>query len=111
MDDKAHPTGLPLKAEQTFFDDPAVDRLLAMVMTLAAELHATKDRLAALESLLAASGTLDRAALDRFAPTAEQKAEFDAEREAFVHDLMSCALGREVSLGSPEEGVEMFNKD
>ena len=35
-----HPTGLPFKPEQTFFKDPATDRLLAMVMTLAADRQA-----------------------------------------------------------------------
>ena len=106
-----HPTGLPFKAEQTFFADPAVDRLLAMVMTLAAELHVAKDRLATLEMVLEKSGTLPKDALDRFAPSVEEKARLDAERQAFVAELMACTLGREVSLGAPEEGVGRFNRD
>lgn len=111
MSEMRHPTGLPFKAEQTFFGDPAIDRLLAMVMTLAAELHVAKDRLATLEAVLEKSGALAPGALDRFAPSAEEKARLDAERQAFVAELMACTLGREVSLGAPEEGVGKFDRD
>lgn len=106
-----HPTGLPYKPEQTFFADPATDRLLAMVMTLAAELHVTRDRLATLEMVLEASGTLAPGALDRFTPGPEQAARLDAARRAFADELMRCTLGREVSLGAPEEGVGRFDRD
>lgn len=111
MNQMHHPTGLPYKAEQTFFDDPANDRLLAMVMTLAAELHVTKDRLSCLEALLEKSGTLEKGALDGFVPSEDEKARLDADRKAFVAELMAATLGREVSLGAPEEGVDKFNRD
>ena len=39
-------------AEQTFFDDPALDIAVAMIMTLATELQVTRDRLRSLEVLL-----------------------------------------------------------
>lgn len=106
-----HPTGLPFKPEQTFFGDPATDRLLAMVMTLAAELHVARDRMATLEMLLEKSGTLAPGALDRFTPTPEEAAKLDAERKAFAAELMQCTLGLEVSLGAPEEGVGQFDRD
>lgn len=107
---KAHPTGLPLKAEQTFFDDPAIDRLLAMVMTLAAELHVTRDRLACLEMLLESGQHVTRAALDGFQPTPEQAERLEAARKALSSELMACTLGVEASLGAPEEGVEKFDR-
>jgi hypothetical protein len=111
MKHASHPTGLPLQPEQVFFKDPAIDRLLAMVMSLAAELHVTKDRLATLEMTLEKSGTLASGALDGFVPNAEQADRLKAERESFAHVLMQCTLGREVSLGAPEDVVERFNKD
>ena len=106
-----HPTGLPPKPEQTFFEDPATDRLLAMVMTLAAELHVTRDRLACLEAVLEEQGALRPGALDGFRPTPAQAARLDEERRAFVAELMRCTLGVEVSLGAPEDGVDKFNRD
>ncbi|MCC6007133.1 MAG: hypothetical protein JJU40_05610 [Rhodobacteraceae bacterium] len=105
-----HPTGLPFKPEQTFFADPSTDRLLAMVMTLAAELHVTRDRLATLEMMLERAGQLAPGALDVFTPTPEEKARLDAERQAFASELMQCTLGQEVSLGAPEERVDKFNR-
>jgi hypothetical protein len=107
----AHPTGLPLKAEQTFFDDPAIDRLLSMVMTLAAELHVTRDRLACLEMLLESGQPVTREALDRFQPSDAQKETLDAARRALSSELMFCTMGIEASLGAPEEGVDKFNRN
>lgn len=105
-----HPTGLPLKAEQTFFQDPAIDRLMAMVMTLAAELHVTRDRLAVMEMMLEQGQPITPAALDTFRPDPAQKERLDAARTALSNALMSCAMGVEVSLGAPEEGVAKFDK-
>jgi hypothetical protein len=107
----AHPTGLPLKPEQTFFDDPAIDRLLAMVMTLAAELHVTRDRLACLEMLLESGEPVTREALDRFQPSETQKETLEAARKALSSELMFCTMGIEASLGAPEEGVDKFNRN
>ncbi|WP_158971338.1 hypothetical protein [Chachezhania sediminis] len=106
-----HPTGLPMKAEQTFFKDPAIDRLLAMIMTMAAELNVTRDRLATLEMLLEADEPVTAKALDQFQPTAEQKEKLDAARQSFVNELMFCTMGIEASLGAPEDGVDQFNQE
>lgn len=106
----SHPTGLPLKAEQTFFADPAIDRLLAMVMTLAAELHVTRDRLASLEMLIESGQPVSREALDRFRPSPEQAGRLDAARRSLSSELMFCSLGIEASLGAPEDGVDKFDR-
>ena len=105
-----HPTGLPFQPEQTFFKDPAIDRLLAMIMTLAAELHVTRDRLTTLEMTLEASGAIPPAALDKFTPTPDQAAKLAADRQAFVNELMLQTLGTEVSLGAPVDGVDKFDR-
>jgi hypothetical protein len=106
-----HPTGLPLKPEQTFFADAANDRILAMLMTVAAELHVARDRLATLEMVLEKAGLLKEGQLDTFTPTPEQAARLTAERQAFVNELMLQTLGTEVSLGAPVEGVAQFDRD
>jgi len=102
---------MPYKPEQTFFKDPAIDRVLAMVMTMAAELHVARDRLATLEMVLETAGTLPKGALDGFTPTPEQAAKLTAERQAFAQHLMLQTLGIEVSLGAPVEGVDKFDRD
>lgn len=107
----SHPTGLPLKAEQTFFKDPAIDRVLAMVMTLAAELNVTRDRLYCLEMLLERGEPVTREALDRFKPTEAEAEKLDAARKALSAELMFCTMGVEASLGAPEEGVDKFDRN
>lgn len=105
-----HPTGLPLRAEQTFFEDASTDRLMAMVMTLAAELHVTRDRLITLEMLLERGQPVTREALDTFTPDPAQKEALDTARQQFTDALMACTLGVEASLGAPQDGVGKFDK-
>ncbi len=44
--------------EQQFFKDPAIDRLMGMVMALAAEVYILRDRTRALEEILENNGLL-----------------------------------------------------
>jgi hypothetical protein len=101
--DEAKVTEIPSKGrprpEQTFFDDPALDRVFTVVMALATELWVTKDRVAALEAALASAGSVDPAALDA-EPSPEERAARAAERDAFVQHLMEGLLGEQVSKGA-----------
>lgn len=51
-----------------YFDDPAVDRLLSIVMAIAGELAVTRERLDTIERLLETKGTLSRADIEAFRP-------------------------------------------
>ncbi len=88
------------RPEQIFFDDPALDRAVGMIMTLASELYVLRDRQRCLEKMLAAKGMLDIAALDGYKPSAEEAREIAADRDAFVASLMENVLGRQVSKGA-----------
>jgi hypothetical protein len=83
--------------EQTFFQDPALDRAFAVVMALAQEVWVLKDRVAALEAQLAERGALDLNKLGE-EPAGDERA---AEREAFVRNLMQQLLGEQQSKGLP----------
>ena len=89
------------RAEQTFFPDPALDRAMGMVMTLAAELYVARDRLRVLESVLVERGVLEPGELERFEVPPSQQAEWDADRDAFVKALMDNVRGVQVSKGAP----------
>lgn len=91
-------------AEQTFFDDPAVDRLLGVVMALATEVYVLRDRQRALERLLDDKGAISRADLDR-EPGAEEIQADEADRQRFVAGLMENLLGRQVSKGVGGSGL------
>ena len=81
------------RRDHTFFDDPSVDRLLGAVMTLAAELHVTRDHVRVLEKLLVDKGVLHVDDVTAFAPDATTAAGWDAHRDAFVASLMEALQG------------------
>ena len=74
--------------EQTFFKDPAIDRLMGMVMALAAEVYILRDRNGALEELLEGSGALQPGAIDNLQPDPARRAAMSAERDAFIARIM-----------------------
>jgi hypothetical protein len=86
-----------MKPEQTFFEDPALDRAFGVVMALAQEVWVLKDRVAAMEAQLAERGVLQIDKLNQ-EPTSDERA---AEREAFVRNLMQQLLGNQQSKGMP----------
>ncbi len=94
--------------EQTFFEDPALDRAVAMIMTLAAELAVTKDRLRAMEVLLERAGALPAGALDAYRPDAEEAKNLAAERDAFARQIVEAVKGTQASLGAPADVNERF---
>lgn len=67
-----------------YFADPATDKLLQMVITLAGELSVVRDRLDLVERLATESGAFDRAKLETLQLSDSDKAERDASRAAFV---------------------------
>ena len=87
------------RAEQTFFEDPAIDRVLGLTMALASEVYVLRDRLRALEARLAEAGVVAPDALD-VEPGPEEIARNAADRDAFVAHLMGNLLGEQVSKGA-----------
>jgi hypothetical protein len=87
------------RAEQTFFEDPAIDRVLGVTMALASEVYVLRDRLRALEARLTEAGVVPSGALDA-EPSPEELARSAADREAFVAHLMGNLLGQQVSKGA-----------
>ena len=73
--------------EQTFFYDSEVDRLMAATLSLAAELHITRDRNRALEALLIESGVVTREAIEAWQPSAEEQKAADAERDLMLRNV------------------------
>jgi hypothetical protein len=85
------------QAEQTFFADPAIDRLVGMVFALTAEVHVLRDRLALLEDALVKHGALgeaDLGALDVAIPEGALEARIAAARTALVQNLLEGLPGR-----------------
>ncbi len=82
---------LPKKAKGSrpyFFDDPAVDKAIAIIMGLAGEVSVMHDRLDTIERLLDANGTLARGDIEQFVVDATVNAERDAWRERFLDNVL-----------------------
>ena len=94
------PEAASARPEQNFFKDPAIDRVLGLAMALAGEVWVLRDRVRALERLLAEKGVLAPGALD--APEADPAAAAAAvaDRDEFVRHLMQNLLGVQQSKGA-----------
>jgi hypothetical protein len=89
----------PPRPEQVFFDDPALDRLMGVVMTLAAEHYVLRDRVQALEEQLVAAGHLGAASLAQ-APSPEKEAQYRADADDFARALLDPLLGQQQAQGA-----------
>ena len=94
--------------EQTFFEDPALDRALAMIMVLAAELAVTRDRLRSLEVLLQNAGTISAGALDPYRPEPAEEAALAVDSSAMAQQLMEAAKGTQASRSARADNEERF---
>ena len=71
-----------------YFADPATDKLLTMVMTLAEELSVTRDRLDTVERLLAAGNIVSAEAIENFEADAEAAEQREQRRADFIARLL-----------------------
>jgi len=67
-----------------YFEDPAIDKVLSMVLALSGEVAVMRDRLDTVERLLEAGEPVTRDALDSYQPSKEVRAERDAWRDGFL---------------------------
>lgn len=89
------------RPEQTFFQDPVLDRVLGMAMALSAEVYVLRDRVRRLEWALEKAGVLPADAVRDLEPTAEQREAAARDRDAFAAAMMENLLGRQASRGAP----------
>jgi hypothetical protein len=94
-----HKTDKEALEEQVFFDDPAIDGLLGMFMTLATDHYVLRDRVQNLEQLLTASGHVEPAALAA-APSAGEAAAAQADAAEFARELLTPLLGLQKTGGA-----------
>jgi hypothetical protein len=70
-----------------FFQDPATDKVLNMVVTLAGEVWTLRERLAAMEAIGVRQGSLSPTEVDEFEFTAEHEARLANDRKEFIENL------------------------
>lgn len=90
-----------------FFNNPESERLMGILMATVEELAVTRERLDTVERLLEASGYLDREAIDRFHPDANQARERGlAHQEYIARVLRILQQEREALEEAREKGPE-----
>jgi hypothetical protein len=72
----------------TFFQDPNVDKVIAMVMGLAGEVAVMHDRMDTMERLLKKKAGIKRADIEKYKPGAKVMAERAAWREQFLGEVL-----------------------
>lgn len=95
---QAQPDSERTRPEQVFFEDPALDRLMGVVLALATEHSVLREQVRALEKVLARRGLFgsaeDEAAASAPDPEAQQEA------AAFAEALMRPLLGVQQASGA-----------
>ncbi|MEO3977841.1 hypothetical protein [Streptomyces sp. CAU 1734] len=74
--------------QMVFFEDPAVDKLLGMVLALAGETYVLRDRVRVLEALLTDGGALPAGAAESYVVPAGDEPAWRADRDAFFDRLL-----------------------
>jgi hypothetical protein len=75
--------------QMVFFEDPAIDKLLGMVLALAGELYVQRDRVRVLEALLTGNGTLPPGAAEAYDIPAGDAPDWRTDRDAFFDRILS----------------------
>jgi hypothetical protein len=75
------------------FEDPAMDILLGIVVSLGNEVYVLRDRLRIIEEMLEAKGTISRADVEAYKPTPEEEEEIRKDNDAFIARLFRVFEG------------------
>ena len=70
-----------------YFDDPAVDKLLSMLMGLAGEVSVMRDRMDTVERLAEEKGVFGQADIEAYQPTPAVLAARAKRREEFLNEI------------------------
>ena len=75
------------------FEDPAMDILLGIVVSLGNEVYVLRDRLRIIEKMLESKGTISRADVEAYKPTPEEEEEIRKDNDAFIARLFRVFEG------------------
>ncbi len=67
-----------------FFEDPALDQMMTFIIELTTEVAVLRERADTVERLLDAKGSLTRADIEAYRPSADVDAERNAWRDAYL---------------------------
>ena len=88
--------------EPAFFDNAAVDNLIAVVLELGSELWVQRQRMRLIEKLLAQGGVVTAEAIERYAESDTERAAAASERQAVI-DRIYGAFARPRVAATPSD--------
>jgi hypothetical protein len=94
-----------------FFDDPAIDRLLSIVMALAAEVSVARERMDTIERLLDQKGVISRTDIEAYAPDRDAGYERGLATRAFVARILRGVQQDMESLAEIEPPLDEVARD
>ena len=94
-----------------YFDDPAVDRLMSIVMALVGEVSVQRQRGDTLERLLEAKGVLTRAEIEHYAPDADAGYERGVATKAYIARVMRGVQQAVEALAADDKPVDHVSKE
>ena len=87
----------------SFFKNPEVDQLLAMVLTLMSEHSVLRERVMTLENMLEEAGVLPVTSVEQFVPDEETRTGWDDERMRLIRAVLEAGSNIDGRSRHPEE--------
>jgi hypothetical protein len=95
-----------------YFDDPAVDRVLSILMAVAGEVSVLRERLDTVERLLDANGTISRADIEAYEPDREAAYQRGlATKEYIARVMRGVQQDMEAMAAAAEPPVEQVSRE
>jgi len=90
-----------------FFDDPATDQLIAIIMAMSAELSVLYDRVDTIERLLDKKGTLERNEIEKFRPDQKVEDQRNERRNEYISRIFRIIQEERMNL-TPHDKMDEY---
>ncbi len=90
-----------------FFDDPAVERVLAITMAVAQEVAVVRERLDTVERLLEKKGSLTRADIDAYTPDPASATERAEWQRMYIARVLRIVQQEIEAMNAPEKNIDV----
>jgi hypothetical protein len=94
-----------------YFDDPALDRMLSILMAAVGEVSVLKERLDTVERLLDAKGTISRADIEAYEPDREAAYERGLAAKEYIARVMRGVQQDMEAMAGDEPPVEQVSRE
>lgn len=94
-----------------YFEDPALDRMLSILLAVAGEVSVLRERLDTVERLLDAKGTISRADIEAYEPDRDAAYERGLATKEYIVRMMRGVQQDMEAMAAPEPPVEQLSRE